>query len=69
MNQINDQGLIIQNERNQQRAREANTRSAASQIQVPSALSAALAIGSAGVSAWNDAGGSLKKGTQRATRN
>jgi hypothetical protein len=36
-NQYNDQGLIIQNERNQQRARIANTNSLASQIQIPSA--------------------------------
>ena len=66
MNQINDQGLIIQNERNQQRARVAQTRSLASQIQVPSGLSAALAIGSAGVGAWNDATKTQKRGTAKA---
>lgn len=45
-NQYNDQGLISYNERAQQRARQANATSSMSSIQVPNALTAALAIGS-----------------------
>lgn len=51
-NQYNDSGLILQNEKNQQLARDARARSLMSQIQMPTALSAALQIGAAGVSTY-----------------
>jgi hypothetical protein len=52
MNQYNDQGLILRNESVQQRGREAEARSALARIQVPTALSAALAIGGAAASGY-----------------
>lgn len=55
LNQYNDQGLILRNESNQQRARDAQARSLTSQVHIPSALEGALTIGSAGVSGYRDA--------------
>lgn len=52
MNQYNDQGLILRNESNQQRARDASARSAAARIEMPTALTAALSIGSAGLQGY-----------------
>lgn len=52
MNQYNDQGVIAYNERGQQRARQTEATGRMSQIQIPSALSAALAIGSTAVGSF-----------------
>jgi hypothetical protein len=52
LNQHYDQGLILRNESNQQRARDAQARSLMSRIQVPTALSGALAIGTSAVSGY-----------------
>jgi hypothetical protein len=67
MNQYNDQGLILRNESNQQRARTASARSAASQIQIPNALSAALSIGAAGVGAYYSGQAATRAGQQSVT--
>lgn len=64
-NQYNDQGLISYNERNQQKQRHTNATSQMSSIQVPTALSAALAIGSSYVGARQEfkvAGDTASKG-------
>jgi len=67
LNQYNDQGLILRNESNQQRARDAQARSLTSRIQVPTALSAALNIGAAGLGAYGDATAARRAGEQSAT--
>jgi hypothetical protein len=67
INQSNDSGLILQNEKNQQRARDANYRSALSQIQVPTALSASLAIGASAAQGFYAGGASIAKGASKAT--
>lgn len=66
MNQSNDMGLITQNERGQQRARQANARSLMSRIQMPTAASSAFALGAAGAGAYFNVGGQIKTGSQAA---
>lgn len=68
INQYNDQGLIIHNERGQQRAREAQARSAMSSIEVPTFLGAALQIGAAGFGAYQRGKAAEKRGSDRATQ-
>lgn len=67
LNQYNDQGLILRNESNQQRARDASARSLTSQIRIPSALEGALAIGSAGVQGYNAGAGARRAGELSST--
>jgi hypothetical protein len=52
INQYNDQGLILRNESNSQRARDAQARSLASQVRIPSGLEGALSIGAAGAGTY-----------------
>lgn len=67
MNQYNDQGLILQNEKSQQAAREAQARSIQAGLRVPSGLSAALTLGAAGVGAYNQTKALEQAGTLAAT--
>ena len=66
-NQFNDQGLILRNESNQQRARQAQAKSLVSQVQVPNALSAALSIGSAGIGTFANASAARRAGQRSVT--
>ena len=63
-NQYNDMGLIVQNEKGQQRARVANTR--ARMAHVPSALSSALTIGAAGAGSYFNVKGASTRGSNAA---
>jgi len=67
MNQYNDMGLIVQNERAQQRARAANARSARASVRVPSALQSALTIASAGYGAYRDVKAAKDTAARKAT--
>lgn len=69
MNQYSDAGLISQNEKGQQAARAAQASSIMSQIQVPTALGAALSIGAAGLSAYNAGQSASNAGIEAATGN
>lgn len=67
MNQYSDAGLISQNEKGQQAARAAQASSVMSQIQVPTALGAALAIGTTGLSALTAGQQATNAGVNAAT--
>ena len=63
MNQYNDQGLIVQNEKGQQAARRAQARSIQAGLRVPNALSSALTIGAAGYGSYYDATSAARAGS------
>lgn len=65
-NQYNDQGLILRNESNAQRARSAEANSLMARIQVPTALSSALSIGAAGAQGYYAGKGAQRAGQQSA---
>lgn len=65
-NQQNDMGLITENANNRQGARGAQAKSLMSQIQMPSAASAAFQIGAAGAGAYFNASDASGVGSKRA---
>jgi hypothetical protein len=67
LNQYNDQGLILRNESNQQRARDAQAKSLMARIQVPTALSGALSIGAAGAQGYFSQKAAVAAGQKSAT--
>ena len=66
MNQYNDEGLIVQNERGQQRARAARARSLTPSV--PNALALALTIGAQGYGAYSGAKSAETAGSSAAYR-
>ena len=67
MNQYNDQGTIIQNERGQQRARAARARSEIAGVQTPDYLAGALRIGASAYGTYANDQYAREHGTSRAT--
>jgi hypothetical protein len=65
-NQQNDMGLITENANNRQLARGAQAKSLMSQIQMPSAASAAFQLGAAGAGAYFNVTDASGVGTDRA---
>ena len=65
-NQYNDQGTIIQNERGQQRARQARARSEIAGVQTPDYLAGALRIGASAYGTYNQDQEAIAAGTRRA---
>lgn len=65
-NQQNDMGLITANANNRQRARGAQAKSLMSQIQMPTAASAAFQIGAAGAGSYFNATDASGVGAKRA---
>jgi len=65
-NQYNDMGLIVQNEKGQQRARQAQANSLMAGHRVPSALSSALTIGAAGAGSYFNVKGASTRGSNAA---
>jgi hypothetical protein len=66
LNQFNDQGLITQNEKNAQKARDASATSILAGLSAPNAFGTALQIGISGAGAYYNTKAREKAGSDRA---